>query len=142
LLQSPVRPDLAKQQDDIVSDILKTTPFKSQADPLLFPFLLLEAKSETSSSGFDAIQVQSAFPIYALLKLQEELGSYVDWSSGEERFEPLVWFLASRGDQWKVYGAHLDKGAEGDPTRYVSYKTVEILATVLESCNTSFMPHN
>ncbi|GFF52416.1 hypothetical protein IFM58399_09317 [Aspergillus lentulus] len=118
LLQSPVRPDLAKQQDDIVSDILKTTPFKSQADPLLFPFLLLEAKSETSSSGFDAIQVQSAFPIYALLKLQEELRSYVDWSPGEERFEPLVWFLASRGDQWKVYGAHLDKGADGDPTRY------------------------
>ncbi|KAF4175461.1 hypothetical protein CNMCM8060_007286 [Aspergillus lentulus] len=118
LLQSPVRPDLAKQQDDMVSDILKTTPFESQADPLLFPFLLLEAKSETSSSGFDAIQVQSAFPIYALLKLQEELRSCVDLSSGEERFEPLVWFLASRGDQWKVYGAHLDKGADGDPTRY------------------------
>ncbi|KAF7179454.1 hypothetical protein CNMCM7691_008387 [Aspergillus felis] len=118
LLLSPVRPDLAKQRDDTVSDILKTTPFKSQADPLLFPFLLLEAKSETSSSGFDAIQVQSAFPIYALLKLQEELRSYVDWSSGEERFEPLVWFLASRGDQWKVYGAHLENGADGGPTKY------------------------
>ncbi|KAL2837237.1 hypothetical protein BJY01DRAFT_237950 [Aspergillus pseudoustus] len=96
-----------RHPEDTISDILKTSPFKSEADPLLFPFLLLEAKSETSSSGFDAIQVQSAFPIYALLKIQEELRCCVDWQSGEERFEPLVWFLASRGDQM-----------ESNPTNY------------------------
>ncbi|KAL4970918.1 uncharacterized protein BDV14DRAFT_162284 [Aspergillus stella-maris] len=118
LLQSPIRQDIAKHPGDTISDILKTSPFKSEADPLLFPFLLLEAKSETSSSGFDAIQVQSAFPIYALLKLQEELRCCVDWQSGEERFEPLVWFLASRGDQWRVYASHLDTVADGKPTNY------------------------
>ncbi|KAL2817961.1 hypothetical protein BDW59DRAFT_152285 [Aspergillus cavernicola] len=118
LLTSPVRPDLAKHPDNTVSDILRTTPFKSETDPLLYPFLLLEAKSEASSSGFDAIQVQSAFPIHALLKLQEELRSHVDWSPGEERFEPLVWFLASRGDQWRVYASHVDNGADDEPPKY------------------------
>ncbi|GCB27320.1 hypothetical protein AAWM_10205 [Aspergillus awamori] len=118
LLRSPIRHEIAKNPDDTISDILKISPFKSEADPLLFPFLLLEAKSETSSCGFDAIQVQSAFPIYALLKLQEELRSCVDWQSGEERFEPLVWFFASRGDQWRVYASHLDTAADGKPTNY------------------------
>ncbi|KAL4904045.1 hypothetical protein BDW74DRAFT_185747 [Aspergillus multicolor] len=118
LLQCRVRQEIAKRPDDTISDILKTSPFKSEADPLLFPFLLLEAKSETSSSGFDAIQVQSAFPIYALLKLQEELQCCVDWQAGEERFEPLVWFLACRGDQWRVYASHLDTAANGKPTNY------------------------
>ncbi|KAL4993507.1 hypothetical protein BDV10DRAFT_189895 [Aspergillus recurvatus] len=118
LLMSPVRPDLAKHPDDTVSDILRSTPFKSDADPLLYPFLLLEAKSEAGSSGFDAIQVQSAFPIRALLNLQEELRSRVDWPPGEEGYEPLVWFLASRGDQWRVYASYVGNGADDKPTKY------------------------
>ncbi|KAE8339452.1 hypothetical protein BDV24DRAFT_135985 [Aspergillus arachidicola] len=118
LLSSPICSDLANNEDDIVSDILQATPFQSQADPLLFPFLLLEAKSETSPSGFDAILVQSAFPIYTLLKLQEDLRSSVAWTPGGEGFEPLVWFLASRGDLWRVYACHLKRGANEEPTRY------------------------
>ncbi|KAE8373695.1 hypothetical protein BDV26DRAFT_296687 [Aspergillus bertholletiae] len=89
LLSSPIRSDLANSEDDVASDILQVTPFQSQADPLLFPFLLLEAKSETSPSGFDAILVQLAFPIYTLLRLQEDLRSSVVWTPGEEGFEPL-----------------------------------------------------
>jgi hypothetical protein len=118
LLSSPVRPDLAGTPEDTIADILKTTPFKTQADPLLFPFLVLEAKSETSSRGFDAIQVQSSFPIRALLKMQDDLRSHV--SDGERAFDPLVWFLASRGDAWKVYGSYVTKGGNGEPTKYVS----------------------
>ncbi|KAI9044025.1 putative acid phosphatase [Aspergillus affinis] len=99
LLSSPVRPEIARDEDDTVSDILQ---------------------SETSPNGFDAIQVQSAFPINALLQLQEGLRSYVNCSSGENSFEPLVWFLGFRGDAWRIYASHLVRGADGKPTQYVS----------------------
>ncbi|QKX59465.1 uncharacterized protein TRUGW13939_06599 [Talaromyces rugulosus] len=116
LLSSPVRPDLANTPGDTIADILKTTPFKTQADPLLFPFLVLEAKSEGSASGFDAILVQSSFPIRALLKMQDNLRSNV--SGVEGAFSPLVWFLASRGDAWRVYCGHITKGNNEEPAKY------------------------
>jgi hypothetical protein len=109
---------LSTTPEDTVADILKTTPFKTEADPLLFPFLVLEAKSEASSSGFDAILVQSSFPIRGLLKMQDDLRSNV--SDVEGAFDPLVWFLASRGDAWRVYAGYVTKGNNGEPTKYVS----------------------
>lgn len=118
LLSSPVRPGIQKRPDDTVADLLKTTPFKTQADPLLFPFLVLEAKSESSSRGFEAILTQTFFPIRALLQLQDDLRSYVP--EGEEAFEPLVWFLASRGDAWRLYCGTVVKGENREPTKYVS----------------------
>lgn len=118
LLSSPVRSDLAKTPGDTIADSIKTTPFKTQADPLLFPFLVLEAKSEASASGFDAILVQSSFPIRALLKMQDDLRSNV--SEVEGSFDPLVWFLASRGDAWRVYSGYITKGKNGEPITYVS----------------------
>jgi hypothetical protein len=118
LLESPARPDIQKRPDDTVADLLKTTPFKTQENPLLFPFLVLEAKSESSSRGFEEILTQSFFPIRALLQLQDDLRSYVP--EGETAFEPLVWFLASRGDIWRLYCGTVVKGENGDPTKYVS----------------------
>ncbi|EED23748.1 hypothetical protein TSTA_071450 [Talaromyces stipitatus ATCC 10500] len=116
LLSSPVRPDIQKRPDDTVSNLLKTTPFKTQADLLLFPFLVLEAKSESSSRGFEAILTQTFFPIRTLLQLQDDLRLYVP--EGEEAFEPLVWFLASRGDAWRLYCGTVLKGGNGEPTKY------------------------
>lgn len=94
--------------------MVKSSPFKDSVDPLLFPFLILEAKSETSSNGFDDIQVQTAFPIWSLLKLQEGLHAKVR-NIGPET-GPLVWFLANRGDAWRVYGCC----ATEEPRGYVS----------------------
>lgn len=99
-----------------VRDLVRTTPFKEQSEPLLFPFLLLEAKSESSSAGFDSIQAQSALPLMKLLKLQEELKELV---LNNEECHSLVWFLANRGDYWKVYAGHGKRGSDGEP-RYVS----------------------
>lgn len=118
LLSSPVKADIRNRSEDTIADILRITPFKAQSDPLLFPFLVLEAKSETSPRGFEAILVQSSFPIRALLKMQDDLRSHV--FEGEKVFDPLVWFLASRGNAWKVWCGHVTKGTNGDPTKYVS----------------------
>ncbi|GKZ37575.1 hypothetical protein AbraIFM66950_009188 [Aspergillus brasiliensis] len=119
LLSSPVQSQLSGGGSfPTVLDAIRVTPFKSQADPLLFPFMLLEAKSGKSSNSFDAIQVQSAFPIHALLNLQEQLRSQVDVSAEEETLEPLVWFLASRGDTWKVYASYIVRGADKKPASY------------------------
>ncbi|TVY81443.1 hypothetical protein LSUE1_G006252 [Lachnellula suecica] len=77
-------------------------------EPLLFPFLILEAKSEKSACGFDDIQTQTAFPILALIKLQQDLqGQIAGMDSGAA---PLVWFLANRGDAWRVYGCCMSEG--------------------------------
>lgn len=96
-----------------IREAIRSSPLREGSEPLLFPFLILEAKSEKSSSGFDDIQAQTAFPIWTLLKLQEELQGKV--TDTESEFGPLVWFFANRGDAWRVYGCY----ATEEPKRYV-----------------------
>jgi hypothetical protein len=103
-----------------IGDVIRSSPFKAESDPLLFPFLVLEAKSESSRNGFDNIQTQTAFPIWAMLRLQE--GPQSHKVGPESSFEPLVWFLATRGDAWRVYGCSVTKDANDGPTAYVSNK--------------------
>lgn len=62
----------------------------------------MEAKSEKSSNGFHDIQAQTALPILALLKLQEDL--FAQATDGHRADRPLIWFFANRGDAWRVYG--------------------------------------
>ncbi|KAF2185265.1 hypothetical protein K469DRAFT_688077 [Zopfia rhizophila CBS 207.26] len=78
--------------------------------------MMLEAKKGSNSNGFKDIQAQTAFPIWALLKLQEDLQSHL--KDSEECFDPFVWLLASRGDVWRVYGCYLTKGVNSEPTKY------------------------
>jgi hypothetical protein len=101
-----------------IGQLIRTSPFKPENDPLLFPFLILEAKKESNSSGFEDIQAQTAFPIWSLLRLQENLQSHL--VKDEYCFDPLVWFLASRGDVWRVYGCYVTKSANNESSRYVS----------------------
>lgn len=93
--------ELSKLDDGNIEETLRSSPFRKGPDPLLFPFLVLEAKSSTSRDGFYQSQFQTAFPIYALLKLQQGLKSRAQVSASEEI--PLVWFFANRGEQWLVY---------------------------------------
>ena len=124
LLSQPMRRPLPGAGGNTVGDVVRSSPFKPNSKPLFFPFLVLEAKSESSSNGFDAIQAQTALPIRALLRLQENLQSHVadaDVDAGAKcHFDPLVWFLASRGDAWRVYGCHVRKGEQNERDRYVS----------------------
>ena len=79
-----------------VGETIRTSPFKEGVEPLLFPFLVLKAKSKKSSDGFGDIQTQTAFPILALLKLQEDLQAKA--SDIIPKAGPLVWFFGNRGD--------------------------------------------
>jgi hypothetical protein len=87
-----------------IRDSVRITPFKEAERPLLFPFLVLEAKSESSTDGFTDIELQSAFPIKVLLELQFKLRDKV---ANVTNSGPLIWFLAHRGDTWRVYGCYM-----------------------------------
>jgi hypothetical protein len=53
------------------------------------------------------IETQAAFTVHFLLTLQEDLrkasGEDSEWETG-----PLVWFLANKGEQWRVASAYIE----------------------------------
>jgi hypothetical protein len=108
-----------------VEDVIKmsTTP-DNGGSALLFPFLVLEAKREKGAESFGQIEIQSAFPIQYALQLQQDLlntrGNTMDVPGG-----PLVWFLAYRGENWRVYAGHVQE-REGKP-KYVSHDSSLLL---------------
>ncbi|KAH9212893.1 hypothetical protein DL95DRAFT_410794 [Leptodontidium sp. 2 PMI_412] len=71
---------------------------------LIYPFLVLEAKRENAAPGFRSVEAQTAFPIRRFLKIQDELKT----ASGIE-LDPLAWFFAFQGEEWRLYSAILDK---------------------------------
>lgn len=85
---------------------LTLTPFKSTNRALLYPFLVLEAKSEKSADGFLDIELQTAFAIRELLRIQHEL-NVTSNERGDWDGWPLVWFLSNKGEQWRVHVAHI-----------------------------------
>ncbi|KAH8679385.1 hypothetical protein BGZ61DRAFT_457118 [Ilyonectria robusta] len=93
------------------NDGLRSSPFKVDGDPIVYPFLIIEAKSEKGADSFTDIQVQTAFAIRELLSLQEELaqaaGEGTEWDGG-----PLVWFLSYKGELWRVWAAYIETEGE------------------------------
>ena len=88
-----------------IEDGVRCSPFKTGGEePLLFPFLILEAKSEKGADSFSSIEKQTAFPIRTLLKLQEDLGDKSTvYSEG-----PLVFFFSNKGEEWRVAGCYIE----------------------------------
>lgn len=82
-----------------VRDIVKCSPFKEAREILLFPFLIIEAKSAKGPDSFDQIEMQTAFPIRTALRMQEDLQKQSDLVITSA----LVWFFAYRSDEWRVY---------------------------------------
>lgn len=102
---------------------IRFTPFKKRERPLIFPFLISEAKTERGDS-FEQCEAQTAFPIWNLLRLQEELQIYSK-KGLDEQGGPLVWFFANRGEDWRLYGCYTDTvigdhQTESSRTSYVS----------------------
>ena len=114
LLSKTASGSLGASDGTTVGERVRSSPFEEGTEPLLFPFLILEAKSESSPNGFGDVQIQTAFPIFALLKLQEDLQAQA--KASEVGVIPLVWFFASRGDAWRVYGCFV---SNGETSRYV-----------------------
>ncbi|OOQ87554.1 hypothetical protein PEBR_15558 [Penicillium brasilianum] len=96
-------------------ETIEVSPFQPEGKPLLYPFLVIEAKS---SKGADKgeVNMQTAFVIRRLLNVQLALklatGEETQWESG-----PLVWFLAWRGEIWEISAAYVIK-SENISTRY------------------------
>jgi hypothetical protein len=77
-----------------------------EGDDLIYPFLVIEAKRERNAPGFRSVERQTAFPIRRLLRVQEDLRR----ARQSESFDPLVWFFANQGEEWRVYAATMHNG--------------------------------
>lgn len=93
----------------LVQDFIHATPFHQRGDPLLFPFLILEAKSE-DGRGHRNCGIQTSLPIWAILKSQERLVQFSD--NLYELGGPFIWYIHYLGDSWRVSGCYttIEKG--------------------------------
>lgn len=84
--------------DQFADRLAKYSPFS--AKHTLFPFMIVEAKSEKSDNGFHDIEQQTALSIRTCLKI------HIDFEiESNQAFDPLVWFFGFRGDEWRLYVA-------------------------------------
>jgi hypothetical protein len=88
---------------------------KKDGSPLHFPFLVMEAKAENSHEGFDYAEVKSGLPIIAALKCQYEMMK-IAANTVEVPGGPLVWFLANRGEHWRIYAAYVVEDQDQEPS--------------------------
>ena len=95
------RPSMAGKQ---IEDTLRSCPFRADGEPIIFPFLVLEAKSEKSADSFSDIEIQTAFAIRELLIIQDDLRQAAEGSQDY----PLVWFISYKGEQWRVHAANIE----------------------------------
>lgn len=115
-----------KQLHELLDPSPLIQPICQKGDQLLFPFLVLEAKSGTSDSDWYSIQMQTAFPIKAFLDTQDRLrratGRRSKWHSG-----PLVWFFTNKGEDWRLSAAYMEQGSPRAGTiGTVDYLVVEL----------------
>lgn len=86
----------------LVHELLGESPLSEEGDPIVFPFLVLEAKSAKSAdSDWNSVQLQSAFPVRTLLCTQMLLKNMAEPHS-KRKVGPLVWLLMNRGEDWRV----------------------------------------
>jgi hypothetical protein len=107
-----------------IGQLIDGTVLKHKGNLLLFPFLIIEAKSG-SGAGFNACDEQTSSPIVQMLKVQEALQakSQVTLEYGG----PLMWYIAYREEDWRLSGCFINGSKSGKPT-YVS-TTLGLLAT-------------
>jgi hypothetical protein len=92
-----------KNKKELASKDLDLTHCLVKQRDLICPFLVIEAKKEENVPGFRAIETQTAFSIRRFLKIQADLRM-----ASQMNHEPLVWFCAFQGDEWRLYAATLD----------------------------------
>lgn len=89
--------------------LLRHSPLVDEG--ILYPFLILEAKSEKGSPGFESVECQTALTVRTCLQLQKNL----EEASGV-RLDPLVWFIGFQGDEWRLYAAVPEDSKTVSPT--------------------------
>lgn len=116
---------------EIVKHVITSSPFQNVGEPLLFPFLILEAKSEKGADSWSSIERQPSLPIRTLLKMQEDLRKQ-SASTGYSNSEPLVWFLSYKGEEWRIYGSSLQ--TINGKTHYVRLPLALLLRGINSNC--------
>ncbi|KAF4946513.1 hypothetical protein FGADI_11151 [Fusarium gaditjirri] len=114
----------------LAAESVRTSPFRQDGDPLIFPFLVIEAKSEKGSDTFTDTQVQTSFAIRELLSIQHQLAQAVEedkWDAG-----PLVWFMSYKGEQWRVSAAYIH-----DQNGKISYRVVRLWSGGIDSLDSA-----
>jgi hypothetical protein len=88
----------------IARDLLGSSPYSEDGEPLLFPFIVVEAKSGKSDDDWHSIKLQTSIPIFTFLNAQQKLksavGKKLKWRSG-----PWVWFFMNKGEDWRLFVA-------------------------------------
>jgi len=111
------------EEGKLVSEIIQEQPFSDDGHPLLFPFLVVEAKSAKSPDDWYSLKLQTAFPIFTFLEVQQSLrnatGQNSRWKSG-----PLVWFFMNRGEDWRLCAAYQQPCKSSSASSPVSHETV------------------
>lgn len=127
LLQTQFWHDGPLRYEKVVEEVIRPISLQREDEGLLYPFLIMEAKSEKGASSFERIETQTCFPIKQALQLQQKLfkvrGDTMDIPGG-----PLVWFMANHGEDWRVYSAHIE-GTEAQP-RYVCISKLSCQNTI------------
>ena len=125
LLDSTDKRSLAATPNHSLRETMKVSPFNPEVEPLLYPFLVMEAKSSKGADRMEA-NLQTAFVIRTLLELQHDLKSATEeetqWHTG-----PLVWFFAWRGEMWNLAAAF---------TSVLENQQVEYVREPLSQCHT------
>ena len=84
---------------------VRSLPFRKKLKAPHYPFLILEAKSEENKrEDFPQMFEQTKSSIFTLLKLQVDLRNCA--SKDKERPCPFVWYLAFKGERWRLYACY------------------------------------
>ena len=81
-------------------------PLIQGGEDLLYPFLVLEAKSGKAADDWNRIRRQTSFAIKAFLDAQKSLFTTADEDSSRKIW-PLVWYISNKGDIWTVSAAYI-----------------------------------
>jgi hypothetical protein len=100
---------------ETLRETVESTVLSHGGNSLLFPFLVIEAKSRNGDS-FNACNRQAALPILKMLKIQEDLQMKSQMTL--EYGGPLVWYIAFRGEDWRLSMCYISKMS--DKSSYVS----------------------
>ncbi|KAJ5738051.1 hypothetical protein N7493_001206 [Penicillium malachiteum] len=106
----------ANDSDMLVNEFLGEPPLDEEGDSLIFPFLLLEAKSgKSANSDWHSVQLQSAFPVRTLLCAQESLRDMSKPHANQQLQDPLLWLLMNRGEDWRICAASVNNNVPKKP---------------------------
>lgn len=108
---------------ETIWETVESTVLNHKGNSLLFPFLIVEAKSRNGAS-FEDCDAQTALPVLKMLKIQEDLQRKSQMTL--EYGGPLVWYIAYRGEDWRLSGCYISEKPGGSLYEIVALWTGQL----------------